>query len=43
MNAAQKARLKKAGWTVGTTADFLDLSLEELQLVELKLALGELT
>lgn len=41
MNAEQKARLKKAGWTVGTAAGFLGLSREELQLVEMKLALGE--
>ena len=42
MNTAQKARLKKAGWRVGTAAEFLGLSREEAQLVEMKLALSEI-
>jgi ribosome-binding protein aMBF1 (putative translation factor) len=41
MNTAQKARLKKAGWRVGTAEEFLGLSREQAQLVEMKLALGE--
>jgi DNA-binding XRE family transcriptional regulator len=41
MNNAQKARLKRAGWRVGTAEEFLGLSREQAQLVEMKLALGE--
>src|SRR5262245_28766008 len=41
MNSAKKARLKRAGWKVGTADEFLRLSREEAQLVEMKLALGE--
>ena len=41
MNTAQKARLRHAGWKVGTADEFLGLSREEAQLVEMKLALGE--
>ena len=41
MNAAQKARLRRAGWKVGTAEEFLGLSREQVQLMEMKLALGE--
>ena len=41
MNTARKARLKHAGWRVGTAEEFLGLSREQAQLVEMKLALGE--
>lgn len=40
MKKAQYDRLKKAGWTVGTTADFLSLTDEEAGLIEMKLALA---
>lgn len=41
MNAAKKKRLESAGWRVGTADEFLGLSPEEAQIVEMKLALGE--
>src|SRR5918911_761675 len=41
MNAAKRKRLEAAGWSVGSTADFLDLSPEEAAFVELKLRLSE--
>lgn len=40
MNNSEKERLARAGWTVGDAADFLELSPEEAQFVELKLALA---
>lgn len=42
MNNAQKARLKNAGWRIGTAEEFLGLSRDEALLVEMKLALGEI-
>jgi len=40
MNKTKKERLKKAGWTVGTTKEFLGLSDEEVALIEMKLVLA---
>jgi DNA-binding transcriptional regulator YiaG len=40
MNSLKKARLQRKGWTVGDTAEFLSLSPQEAQFVELKLALA---
>jgi len=40
MNAAKKKRLERAGWAVGSTADFLRLSPEEAALVAMRLALS---
>jgi ribosome-binding protein aMBF1 (putative translation factor) len=40
MKSAKKARLERAGWVVGNTADFLGLSDEERRFVEVKLALA---
>lgn len=40
MKNAKRVRLKSAGWKVGTVDEFLGLSREEVQLVEVKLALG---
>ena len=40
MNSLKKARLERKGWTVGDTAEFLNLNLQEAQFVELKLALA---
>lgn len=40
MKKAKQDRLKKAGWRVGTTKEFLGLSDEEAALVEMKLALA---
>jgi ribosome-binding protein aMBF1 (putative translation factor) len=41
MDSAKRARLEKAGWTVGTTKDFLRLSPEEAAYVELKFNLAK--
>jgi predicted XRE-type DNA-binding protein len=41
MDAKKKQRLEADGWRVGDTADFLGLSPEEAEFVELKLALAE--
>lgn len=41
MNRAKRKQLEAAGWRVGSTADFLDLSPEEAAFVELKLRLSE--
>mgnify|MGYP006297682769 FL=1 len=40
MEKAKHNRLKKAGWKVGTTAEFLGLTDEEAALIEMKLALA---
>lgn len=41
MNTAKRKRLEAAGWKVGSTADFLELSPEEAAFVELKLRLSD--
>ncbi len=41
MNTKKRAALQKAGWTVGTAADFLGLSPDERAFVEVKLALAD--
>jgi DNA-binding XRE family transcriptional regulator len=41
MNTAKKKRLESAGWKIGTTSEFLNLSPEEAAYVELKLALSK--
>lgn len=41
MNSAKRKRLESAGWKVGSAGDFLGLSREEAELVEMKLALGQ--
>ncbi len=40
MDATKKRRLERAGWSVGSAADFLELSAEEAALVEMRLALS---
>ena len=40
MKQEKKERLKKAGWKVGTTKEFLQLTAEEAALIEIKLALA---
>lgn len=42
MDATNRQRLEAAGWRVGSTAEFLDLSPEESALIEFKLSLGSL-
>lgn len=41
MKASKRAALEKAGWTVGSTEEFLGLSAEERAFVEVKLALAQ--
>jgi len=40
MKTTKRTRLERAGWRVGTAAEFLRLTPEEQQFVELKLALA---
>ena len=40
MKKTKKTKLKKAGWKVGSTAEFLELSPEEEAFIEMKLALA---
>ncbi len=40
MDAMKRKRLKKAGWSVGDAADFLNLAPEEAALVEMRVALS---
>ena len=40
MDAKTKARLEAAGWNVGDTQEFLDLSDAEAEFIEMKLALA---
>lgn len=40
MNKEKRRRLEKAGWKVGSAADFLNLSPAEVRFIELKLALA---
>lgn len=41
MNKAKRERLTKAGWKVGSVAEFLDLTPEEELYVELKASLSQ--
>ena len=41
MDAKKRERLGASGWRVGDTAEFLGLSPEETEFIELKLALAE--
>lgn len=40
MNTLKRKRLELAGWTVGSTTEFLELTPEESALIELKLNLS---
>ena len=40
MRKAKKARLEAAGWRFGSAQDFLDLTDEDIELIEIKLALA---
>ncbi len=41
MNLTKQRRLEKAGWKFGTASDFLGLRKEEVELIEMKLALAD--
>ena len=40
MRQSKRKALERKGWRVGSTAEFLDLSAEELALLDLKISLG---
>jgi len=40
LDSKKKRKLRAKGWAVGSASDFLDLSPEEAQFIELKLALS---
>ena len=40
MDEVKQKKLEAVGWRVGKTADFLELSKEETELIEIKLALS---
>ena len=42
MDTRKKKRLKEAGWSTGSVAEFLELTPEESALIEIKLRLTEL-
>ena len=42
MKKVKKDRLEAAGWRVGSTADFLRLSPDEVAFIEMKLALAKM-
>jgi len=41
MDKDKKAALERKGWKVGTTSDFLELTPEEVEYIELKFKLSE--
>jgi ribosome-binding protein aMBF1 (putative translation factor) len=41
VDVAKKRRLEAAGWAVGDASDFLELTREEVEFIEMKLALAE--
>lgn len=40
MDKETKEKLKKAGWVVGSVKEFLNLSEEDIKLIEIRIALG---
>jgi predicted XRE-type DNA-binding protein len=41
MNVNKKMKLKAKGWKVGSAKEFLNISDEEIALIELKISLGD--
>lgn len=41
MELTKRQKLEAAGWKIGTTADFLQLSSEEVELIEIRLSLSK--
>jgi DNA-binding XRE family transcriptional regulator len=41
MQKTKRAKLESSGWRIGTTSEFLALTPEEAQMVEIKLALAK--
>jgi DNA-binding XRE family transcriptional regulator len=42
MEPTKRQKLEAAGWKVGTVAEFLDLSHEEMEMIEIRLSLSKL-
>lgn len=42
MDKTKQKKLEQAGWTISDSPDFLALSQEQLELIDLKISLGEL-
>jgi predicted XRE-type DNA-binding protein len=42
MEPTKRQKLEAAGWKVGTVAEFLDLSPEEMEMIEIRLSLSKL-
>ena len=42
MDTAKRKRLKAAGWRTGSVAEFLGLSAEEMELIDMKIRLSDL-
>ncbi len=41
MEPTKRQKLEAAGWTVGTVAKFLDISPEEMEMIEIRLSLSK--
>ena len=41
MDSAKKKKLQKSGWTVGDTSELLELSPEEIKIIEMKISLAK--
>ena len=41
MEPTKRQKLEAAGWKVSTVAEFLDLSLEEMEMIEIRLSLSK--
>jgi DNA-binding XRE family transcriptional regulator len=41
MELTKRQKLEAAGWKVGTAADFLQLSTEEVEIIEIRMSLSE--
>jgi DNA-binding XRE family transcriptional regulator len=42
MEPTKRQKLEAAGWKVGAVAEFLDLSYEEIEMIEIRLSLSKL-
>jgi DNA-binding XRE family transcriptional regulator len=42
MEPSKRQKLEAAGWKVGTVAELLDLSYEEMEMIEIRLSLSKL-
>ena len=42
MNRKNKEKLEKSGWKIGNVQEFLNLSEEDMKLIEIRIALGKI-